>query len=434
MGAVPIYQEEPNAALKVAFKRTTAVNKVLKLKKRIKILPGSTSAGKTIAILARLIDKAIKTPGLEISVVAQDVPHLKKGALKDFLKIMKMTGRYNDKQYHKTDRIYTYSNGSYIEFFGVADDPDKLRGPRRDILYMNEANNLPWEAYKQASIRTNKEIWLDFNPTNEFWAHDELTDDPDAEWLTLTYNDNEALEPAIVRELEKDRDKAFFDPFAEDLFAESNIKSKYWANYWKVYGLGELGVLEGVVFNNWDVIEVLPAEARYLGTGIDFGYTNDPTTITDYYKYNGQIIWDERTYLTGLKNSDIAHLLKSQGRTAYDRIVADSAEPKSIDEINDYGFNIEGAEKGADSINFGIDIIQQEDFLITARSKNLKNELRRYEWDEDKTGKRLNRPIDAFNHCIDPARYFYTKYISRKNLYDPKPANEAYKKALKLLG
>lgn len=437
MSAIPKYDyNDENAALKVVFKRTTAINKLLALRKRIKVVPGSTSAGKTIAILSILIDKAIKNPGLEISVVAESVPHLKKGALKDFLKIMRMTKRYVEKNYNRTDRIYTFSNGSYIEFFGVKDDPDKLRGPRRDILFMNEASSLPWEAYKQASIRTNYEIWIDFNPSHEFWAHDELLDDPDAEWCTLIYQDNEALEPAIVKEIEKARVKAFYDYTLEGdaLFREENIKNKYWANWWKVYGLGQLGVLEGVIFTNWEIIENLPAKARLIATGIDFGYTNDPTTIIDFYKWNGKVIWHERTYQTGLKNRDIANELKRQGKNQFSNIIADSAEPKSIDEINEYGFNVEGAEKGADSINFGIDTIQQEDFLVTKQSGNVIDELRKYVWDEDKNGKKINKPKDAWNHTIDPARYVYIKHFAQKALYDPEQVDEAYEKALKLLG
>lgn len=416
------------------FQRTTAVNKLLQLKKRVKVIPGGTSAGKTFGILPILIDKAIKIPGLEVSVVAESVPHLKKGALRDFLKIMKATKRFKKENYNKTERIYTFDNGSYIEFFGVADDPDKLRGPRRDILFMNEANALPWESYQQASIRTNLEIWIDFNPSCEFWAHEELANDPDAEWLTLTYKDNESLNPAIVKEIEKNRDKAFFDPFLpiEKLFHEKNIKNGYWANWWKVYGLGLVGSLEGVIFSNWKTIQTIPDNATLLGSGIDFGYTNDPTAIVDVYKWESHIILDERTYMPGLKNNQIAQLLKTQNKNRFSRIVADSAEQKSIDEINDYGFNIKPAEKGADSVNFGIDLMQQNDFFVTQRSLNLITELRRYMWDTDKTGAFLNKPIDAFNHLIDAARYFYILYLSNKNFLDTTKPKKAFTKAKKL--
>lgn len=360
-----------------------------------------------------MVDRACKTPNLEISIVSESIPHLKRGALRDFLKIMKWTGRWNRDHYNKTDMIYTFANGSYIEFFS-ADQDDKLRGARRDILYINEANNITQGAYDQLRIRTRKEVWIDFNPSNEFWAHEELSDDPDTEWLTLTYKDNDALEESIINEIEKAMHKGFYDSSLEDesLFAESNIKSRYWSNWWKVYGLGQLGILEGVIFSDWSIVENLPVDASYLGSGIDFGYTNDPTTIIDFYNYNNQIIWDEQTYERGLKNHQIAKRLKGQKKTEDSRIVADSAEPKSIDEINEYGFQIVGAEKGKDSIIFGIDLIQQNPFLVTASSTHTIKELRNYCWDTDKHGKKLNTPVDDWNHTIDPARYFYTKHLS----------------------
>ncbi len=164
-------------------------------------MPGGTSAGKTFGILPILIDRAIKTPLLEISVVSESIPHLRKGALKDFLKIMKATGRYVDKNFNRTMLTYTFTNGSYIEFFS-ADQEDKVRGPRRNVLYINECNNITFETYHQLQIRTSHEIWLDFNPANEFWAYTELQDDEDVEWLTLTYKDNEALPLSIVKEIE----------------------------------------------------------------------------------------------------------------------------------------------------------------------------------------------------------------------------------------
>jgi len=412
------------------FQRTTAINKLKKLHKRIKVIPGGTSAGKTFGITPILIDKAIKTPNLEISIVSESVPHLRRGAMKDFLKIMKDINRYADARWHGTNLVYTFSNNSYIEFFS-ADQPEKVRGPRRNILFINEANNLSWQTYYDLSIRTDQEIWIDFNPTNEFWSHTELQDDEDAEWLTLTYKDNEGLPQSLVTEIEKALVKAFYNPAAPDVFSLNNIKSRYWANWWKVYGLGLLGVLEGVVFTNWKQIEGIPVEAEYLGSGMDFGYTNHPTAITDFYRWNNTIIWDEQIYLTGLKNKDIAMLLKQQGKTKYSRIVADSAEPKSIDEVNEFGFSVEGAEKGPDSISFGIDLIQQENFLVTKNSTNVIKELRRYTWDTDKQGKPLNKPVDAFNHAIDGARYFYTRYISRKNKKDMAPVKQAFKLATK---
>jgi len=233
--------------------RTTAINKIIALKKRVKIIQGGTSAGKTFGILPVLISKAANKPLLEISVVAESIPHLRRGALKDFLTIMKTTNRYFDERFNKSLLRYEFGNGSYIEFFS-ADDSSKLRGARRDILYINECNNIEFESYNELAIRTKREVFLDFNPANEFWVHTELKDEPDTDFLILTYKDNEALDKRIVREIEKNRLKA--------------TTSTYWANWWRVYGEGLVGMLEGVVFSNWQQIDIVPPELRYTNNAI----------------------------------------------------------------------------------------------------------------------------------------------------------------------
>ncbi len=367
------------------FKRTTSINKILSLNGRIKIIQGGTSAGKTFGILPILIDKCAKEKGLEVSVVAETIPHLRRGALKDFLKIMRWTNRYFDDRFNKTLLRYDFANGSSIEFFS-ADDASKLRGARRDILYINECNNVTFEAYNELSIRTKKEVYLDFNPANEFWVHTELKNEPDTDFVVLTYKDNEALDKGIVREIEKNRLKG--------------LTSSYWANWWNVYGLGEMGSLQGVVFSNWKQIDTIPTEARLLGYGVDFGYTADPTSIVEVYNYNGQRILNEICYQTGLVNTEIAKKLQ-KNIIAY----ADSAEPKSIEEIRRTGQLIKGVTKGTDSVNFGIQIMQSQEYLVTSQSTNLIKELRSYCWDKDRSGKQINKPIANFNHAIDAVRY-----------------------------
>lgn len=366
--------------------------------------------GKTYSILPILIDRAAKNENLEISVVSESIPHLRKGALKDFLKIMKATGRYIDTHWNRTLLTYTFGTGSYIEFFS-ADQEDKVRGPRRNILYINECNNIKFDTYHQLAIRTDVEIWLDYNPTHEFWADVELRDDPDVDEITLTYKDNEGLSESIVKEIEKAKYKGFHNPDleGENLFKESNIKNNYWSNWWRVYGLGLTGSLEGVIFNNWNVIKELPKEATLLGMGLDFGYSNDPTAVVEVYEWNGKRVLNEICYATGLVNSEIADLLPNSPIT-----YADSAEPKSIEEIRRLGITIKGVTKGRDSINFGIQIMQQQEYLVTSSSVNLIKELRNYTWDVDKTGKKMNKPIDDWNHCIDSVRYHEMESIGLK--------------------
>jgi phage terminase large subunit len=379
------------------FKRTTSINKILSLKKRIKIIQGGTSAGKTFGILPILIDRAIKQPNAEISVVAESIPHLRRGALKDFLKIMRWTNRYVESQFNKSLLTYTFKNGSYIEFFS-ADDSSKLRGARRDVLYINECNNITFESYNELSIRTKREIYLDFNPANEFWVHKELKHEPDADFIILTYKDNEALDQSIVTQIEKNRDKA--------------VTSNYWANWWRVYGLGEVGMLEGVIFENWKEIDKVPEDARLVGIGLDFGYTNDPTAAIEIYNWNGKRIVNELVYRTGMLNSDIAKVLPS-GVIIY----ADSSEPKSIDEIKRYGKTIKGVTKGKDSINYGIDVMQQQEYLVTKQSTNLIKELRAYCWDVDRSGNRGRNPAGGLDHGIDALRYHEMETLGLKKNY-----------------
>ena len=377
------------------FKRTKAINKILALKKRIKIVQGGTSAGKTYGIIPILINKAIQIPGLEISIVSESIPHLRRGCLKDCIKILKDTNRFNENQFNRSLLKYKFLNGSYIEFFSV-DDSSKLRGARRDILYCNEANNISFEAFNELSVRTKKEIYLDYNPANEFWVHENLQNDPDADMIILTYKDNDALDKRIVKEIEKAKEKA--------------ETSAYWSNWWRVYGLGEIGRLQGVVFSNWKQIDKIPTEAKLIGIGIDFGYTNDPTAIVEVYKWNDKRIVNELCYQSGLVNSEIAKKLPD-GLICY----ADSAEPKSIAEIRMHNKMIKGAAKGKDSILHGVQLMQSQDYLVTSQSVNLIKELRSYIWDIDKAGKTLNKPKGGLDHLIDALRYHESESLGNKN-------------------
>jgi phage terminase large subunit len=371
------------------FRRTTAINKLLQLKARKKIVQGGTSAGKTFGILPILIDRAAKTPRLEISVVSETIPHLRRGAMKDFLKIMEQTGRYFENNWNRSLLTYSFANGSYIEFFS-AEQESKLRGARRNMLYINEANNIDFESYYQLAIRTSGEIWIDFNPTHEFWAHTEVLKESDAELIVLTYKDNEALPATIVADIEAAEKKA--------------ATSTYWANWWKVYGLGEIGSLQGVVFEDWEQVDSIPNEAQLIAHGMDFGFTNDPTTLVAVYKQDGKIWIDEVLYRTNMTNNDIGNFLKSINFERKE-LICDSAEPKSIEELRLQGFNVHPAIKGPDSIKIGIDILKRYKLMVTKRSTNLIKELRAYTWDKDNTGTYTGKPIDYMNHAIDSLRY-----------------------------
>jgi phage terminase large subunit len=373
----------------MSFVYTTAISKLRKLNKRIKIIRGGTSAGKTFGILPILIDRATKQAGLEISVVAETIPHLRRGAIKDFLKIMQQTNRFFDQNWNKTLLTYKFANGSFIEFFS-AEQPDKLRGARRNILYINECNNVDFESYSQLAIRTSNEIWLDYNPVSEFWVDTELMHDQDADLLVLTYKDNEALSESIIKEIEKAKEKAKY--------------SDYWANWWKVYGLGEVGSLQGVVYDNWKQVDVIPEGAKLVSHGMDFGFTNDPTTLVSVYKNEGRLYVRELLFRTNMTNNDIGNYLKSLnfGRN---EIIADSAEPKSIEELRLQGFNIFPASKGHDSVKIGIDTLKRYELYVTKDSTNLIKELRGYTWDKDSSGKLSGKPIDMYNHTLDALRY-----------------------------
>lgn len=369
------------------FVRTTALNKILALKKRVKVIQGGTSAGKTFSILPILIDKAIKTAGLEISVVSESIPHLKRGALKDFLKIMKLTGRFNQENFNISDRKYTFSNGSYMEFFS----PESILGARRTHLFVNECNNISFVDYHQLAIRTSQEIYMDYNPSQEFWAQTEVLTDADSDFLLLTYKDNEALAPEIVREIEKARDKAPFD--------------SYWNNWWKVYGLGQLGILEGVIFGHFAPLNEFPKDCKEVFYGMDFGYTNDPTALIKIGVKGQDVYLHQLIYETGLLNSDISDRLKTHA-VGKSLIIAESAEPKTIDDLRKRGWNVKGAQKGKDSISFGLHKMKEYNYSITTDSLDLIKEWRGYSWKKDHSiNKFLPDPIEHLNHCIDAIRY-----------------------------
>lgn len=385
------------------FQRTTATNKVLALTKRKKVIRGGSSASKTVSILAVLIDKCCKNPDLEVSIISESVPHLKKGALKDFIKIMKWTKRWNENNYNATDRKYTFHNGAYMEFFS----PESILGARRNILYINEANNISHADYMQLAMRTSHDIYLDYNPVGEFWADTDVLNEPNSELLILTYKDNEARPQNV------DEEFAIYRSKAEAEKAQGLPINSFYQNYCRVYIDGEIGSLQGVVFNNWSQIKEVPLGAQLLGVGMDFGFSNDPTTAVKVFRLDGNLYCDELVYETQLLNSQLIDRLKSNGVTQQMEIIADSADPKTIAELRAAGFRCNGAEKGPDSIRSGIAKMQDKHIYVTERSTNLIKELRNYRWKVDKAGKSENEPSDAYNHAIDAIRYVVLNKLNK---------------------
>jgi len=379
------------------IKKTLALSKLRKLDKRIKVIKGGTSAGKTICILLILIDYAIKNKDKEISVVSETIPHLRRGAFKDFCNILKALNRFDPNKLNKTTLKYTFSNGSYIEFFST-DQPDRLRGARRTDLFINECNNITFEAYQQLVVRTSGQVWLDYNPSSIFWVDKEILGQQDVDYITLTYKDNDSLPKSIVNEIEKAKEKG--------------KTSTYWANWWKVYGLGETGSLEGVCIPDWKEIDRIPNEARLLAYGMDFGYV-DPTTIIALYKWNDAYIFDEVFYKSNTVLRDVSLFLRQNNIT--ENIIADQAEPKSIETLRRDGHNIFPCTKGRDSVTFGINLINQNEIYVTSHSKNLKRELQGYVWAKDKDGNTLEKPTGEHPDCIDAARYVLTDQIGNPN-------------------
>lgn len=369
------------------YQATTATKKLLKLTKRIRAVAGGTSASKTISILLILIQYAQTHDNKVVSVVSESFPHLKRGAIRDFLSIMTEHHYFKDARWNKTDNIYNFETGSKIEFFS-ADQPGKVRGPRRDVLFINEANNIPFETFTQLEVRTKETIWLDWNPISAFWFYEgmdgakAIIDRPDTDFIILTYKDNEALDKSIVDTIESRRGNK---------------------NWWLVYGEGQLGEAEGRIYTGWQQVDEIPFEARLERYGLDFGYSNDPTAIVAVYYYNGSYILDEIIYQKGLSNKQIADVIANQEQKAL--TVADSAEPKSIDEITSFGISIIGANKGADSVRQGIQKVQDQKISVTKRSVNLLKEYRNYLWETDKDGKTINEPIGIWNHALDAVRY-----------------------------
>jgi len=320
-----------------------------------------------------------------MTVVAESVPHLKLGAIRDFQNIMKANGYWNDKRWNASNFTYTFDTETILEFISF-DKFGKAHGPRRDILYVNEANNLPYNIVDQLITRTKKIIWMDWNPSSEFWFYTEMKDiRTDIDFITLTYKDCiNALDKSIVAEI------------------ESHKHNKGW---WQVYGLGQLGEIEELIYKGWKVVDEIPHEARLERRYLDFGFTNDPSAGGEIYYYNGGWIINELIYRKGMSNKQLADYFNALDKPE-SLIIADSAEPKSIAEMQSYGLNVAGCKKGKDSVNAGIQLVQDQPISITRNSYNILKEQRNYMWLVDKNGKVLNvEDPGCANHHMSGIRY-----------------------------
>jgi phage terminase large subunit len=369
----------------MSFAYTTATKKISALDKRIRAVTGGTSASKTISIMLWLIAYCQTKQKEEklVTVTSESYPHLLGGAILDFQNIMQVNNYWKQDRWVRNPRTtYTFETGNKMEFV-TFDSYGKAHGGRRDVLFINEGNYMAYNIVDQLMVRTRETIWLDWNPTSEFWFYNEMLGKrDDIDFITVTYKDNEALDANTIAEI------------------ESHKSNRAW---WQVYGLGQLGQLENQIYTNWIPIDNIPKEARLVRYGLDFGYTNDPTASDAIYVWNGAFITDEVIHQKGLKNRQIADIFLNRDRAL---IIADGAEPKSIDELSqEYGLNVIGSKKGRDSVNQGIQYVQGQKIFITKRSLNTIKEQRNYLWMKDKDGVTINEPDVGWDHHMDDIRY-----------------------------
>jgi phage terminase large subunit len=374
--------------------RTNKVfNHLQRSNKKIVVEQGGTRSGKTYNILLWIIfEYTYRNTGKTITICRKSFPSLRASVMRDFFEILRNYELYNEDYHNKSSNEY-HLNGNLVEFISL-DQPQKIRGRKRNLLYINEGNELFYEDWQQLVFRTDGRIIIDYNPSDSFhWIYDRVIPREDCDFYQTTYRDNPFLDKSIVDEIERLRDTD------ED--------------YWRIYGLGERGMSRATIFQFGQA--EIPTEAKLISYGLDFGYTNDPTALVAVYQLDNHLYLDELIYRTGLTNRDIHSHFQSFSLDRRDEVFADSAEPKSIDELHRFGWNVKPTVKGADSVNAGIDILKRHKLFATPRSSNLIKELQNYKWVEDKNGNLLNKPIDAFNHGIDAARYAVANKLSKPN-------------------
>ena len=362
-------------------------------RKRTKVNQGGTSSGKTYSIMQVLFVKAMQQYGRVITVAGQDVPNLKKGAFRDAKNIRNASPTLQAwfPKVNEGERIFYCINGSIIEFSSFKDAQDAKSG-KRDILFLNEANGVPFEIFWQLYIRTKEEVFIDYNPSARFWVHEKMLNRNDVQLIISDHRQNRFLtqeQHDMIENIEDDE-------------------------LWKVYARGATGIITGLIFPRFNVVDALPPREEWKMSVycLDFGFTNDPTALIHLVLAHGELWMDELIYTTGMTNPMIAERAKAQGLSRADVIIADSAEPKSIRELNNLGLTVEPCVKGADSIKNGIDILQRYVLNVTRNSTGLRREMLNYKWKVTKDGMTTNEPVDCFNHAIDAVRYGALKRLN----------------------
>lgn len=373
--------------------RTTALTKIeqtLYEPTFYKVIQGGASASKTYSIMTILIGYCESYPNSLVTVAGMTYNHLATGTMRDFKRIMDETGRYRPERFNKSSKIYTFENGSQIEFLST--DNMTARGPRRDVLFANEANGLSYEVFDQLATRTRDFVIIDYNPSAKFWAHEELVEKkPDkTTFITLTYLDNEALSKQERENIESRKPKPGEEP----------------SNWWCVYGLGQIGSLEGNIYSGWveSTAEEISATGKLVRYGLDFGFSNDETAMVSIYEMpDGKLGVIQEIYQKGLLGSQYVSVLQHHNIDPTVLIVADSARPEIIAEIKNGGFRIIGADKNAGSVLRGIDRVQQRQIVYCG--KDLKREYLAYAWRKKRSGEVLDEPEDGNDHALDSLRY-----------------------------
>lgn len=354
-----------------------------------KVIQGGMSAGKTFAIITLLIGYCQSYADSLVTVVGLSYPHLEAGSIRDFTKIMKEANIWDGDLWNKSAKTYSFPNGSVLEFKSI--DRMSARGPRRDVLFVNEANGITYEVFQELAGRTKDFTIVDFNPSAKFWAHEELVEGlaSDTTYITLTYLDNEALSTREVANIESHKPK----------------KGEIPSNWWVVYGLGEIGTLEGNIYSGWEPASAEMIEkGKLIRYGLDFGFSNDESAMVAIYEMpDGKLGLIEKIYKKGILGSQYGEILRRNGIDPNVLIIADSARPEIIAEIQKAGFRCIGADKNAGSVLRGIDRVAQRQIVYSG--DNLKREYLSYAWRKKRSGEILDEPEDGNDHLMDAVRY-----------------------------